>query len=378
MRPLRVLFVNENIGGHASTHLHLRRALERRPDVQARFLDVPAPGRVRRLAGAPVPGLARLDLDLQPLRSQLALSAWTGRRLPALVRDADVVHVFSHNAALLSARTLWSVPLVVALDGTGKMNAYSLPYRRPTRFTAWSVAAARSFERRLHASADLIVATSDSAARSLREDYRVPADRVRVIHYGVGAPHFDPAAAPGTGAAVPRLVFVGTSLERKGGLQLLRLHQERFASRCELVLVTRDRVPAGRNVRAVRDLYPGDPRLWTILREGAAFVFPSEVDKQPNAVMEAMAAGLPVLAYPVNAVADMVENGVTGLLLADRSDAALAAGIEYLLADPARRARMGAAGRLRYHRQFSAELTVERLLPVLREAVARHGEVSSR
>ena len=58
---MRALFVNENLGGHATVHLNLRRALRARPDVDARFYDVPAPGLVRKLAAAPVPGLAGLD-----------------------------------------------------------------------------------------------------------------------------------------------------------------------------------------------------------------------------------------------------------------------------------------------------------------------------
>ena len=41
VRLMRVLFVNENIGGHATVHAHLRAALAARPDVDARFLDVP-------------------------------------------------------------------------------------------------------------------------------------------------------------------------------------------------------------------------------------------------------------------------------------------------------------------------------------------------
>ena len=73
---MRVLFVNENIGGHATVHHHLRRALEAHPEVEADFLDVPPPSLLRRLIGMRLPGLAGLDLDLQPLRAQLAASAW--------------------------------------------------------------------------------------------------------------------------------------------------------------------------------------------------------------------------------------------------------------------------------------------------------------
>ena len=72
--PLRVLFVNENLGGHATMHQALRGVLNGHPEVSAEFLDVPAPGLARRLAAAPVPGLVRLDADLQSLRYQLAQS----------------------------------------------------------------------------------------------------------------------------------------------------------------------------------------------------------------------------------------------------------------------------------------------------------------
>src|SRR5205823_7927059 len=81
---MRVLFVNENIGGHATVHDNLGRALTTRPDVDATFYNVPAPGLVRKVAAAPLPGLARLDLDLQPLRYQLAQSALVHRVLSKL------------------------------------------------------------------------------------------------------------------------------------------------------------------------------------------------------------------------------------------------------------------------------------------------------
>ena len=76
-RPLRALFLNENMGGHATMHRHLRGALTEHPEVDARFVDLPPPRLPRRLFAAQIPGLARLDLDFQPHRVQLAQ-----RRLP--------------------------------------------------------------------------------------------------------------------------------------------------------------------------------------------------------------------------------------------------------------------------------------------------------
>lgn len=369
---MRVLFVNENIGGHTTTHVHLRRALADRSDVDVRFLDVPRPGLARRVVGAPVPGLAGLDIDMAPLRQQLAASAWTRRHLPALLADVDAIHVFTHNAVLLSAGALAAIPSVVALDNTNAMNAYALPYRDPGRFTPSTVAATKVFERRVHAAADLLVATSATAATSLREQYGVAESRIRRVHYGIYAPAFDPPAAPGTRAATPVLVFVGFSMARKGGTQLLRVHQERFRSRCTLVLVTTEPVGPQPGVVVVDDLAPGDDRLWEVLRAGAVFVFPSRIDHQPNVVMEAMAVGLPVIAHPIHSIIDMVDDGVTGWHLRDPSDDALAAAIECALADPARLAAMGAAGRVRFDDRFAAATTVTRVLDVLAEAVTRH------
>ncbi len=368
---MKVLFVNENIGGHSTTHLHIRRALAGHPEVRARFLDVPPPGLGRKLLGAPIPGLARHDLDLQPLRSQLALSRWTHRRLAALARQADVVHVFTHNAVLLSSRLLGSVPTVVALDGTNAMNAYRLPYRAPTRFTPAALGLTKAFERRVYDAADLIVPNSNYTARSLREDYGVAPERIRTIPYGITAPEFDEPAAPGTDAQLPRIVFVGRGIERKGGFRLLELHQRYLADRSELVLVTPDPVPRGRNVTVVADVEPGDGRLWQVLRGASVFVLPSRIDQLSNAVMEAMAAGLPVVAHPVVAIADMVDHGVTGFLPVEDDDPALVAAITCLVDDPALRKRMGAAGRARFQAYYDARASTQRLVDVLREAVVR-------
>ncbi|MEJ7770694.1 MAG: glycosyltransferase family 4 protein [Geodermatophilaceae bacterium] len=372
-RPLRVLFVNENIGGHATVHLNLAAALGEYPDIRAEFLTVPPPSWLRRAVGVRVPPLDRLDLDLQPLRAQLALSAWVRRRLRHRLADADAVHLYTHNAGLVSAGLLRAVPTVVTLDGTNAMNAYRLPYRKPTRFTPRVLPLTQFFERKVYAAAGAVVANSAQAAESLRQDYGVSGDHVRLIRFGVTGPAFDPPAAPGTGPVRrPQIVFVGTSLARKGGQQLLRVHQRLFAQRCELVLVTHDRVPPASGVTVVDDLRPGDRRLWELLRESAVFVFPSGIDQAPNVVLEAMAAGLPVVACPVGAVPEMVRDGITGRLVPVGDDEALAGVLRELLDDPPMRARMGAAGRARFEGHYDMARSVGELLAVVREVVERH------
>ena len=90
-RPLRALFVNENLGGHASMHLYIRQALADVPELEGDFVDVPRAGWIRKLLAAPVPGLATHDLDLQPLRAQLLQSMWVRQLLARAARSYDVV-----------------------------------------------------------------------------------------------------------------------------------------------------------------------------------------------------------------------------------------------------------------------------------------------
>ena len=365
---MRALFINENIGGHRTVHRHLRDTITAHHDVVADFVDVPVRTGPRRAAGARIPGLAALDLDLQPLRAQLATSAWVRRRLADRVDSYDVLHVYTQNAALLSASQLAAVPSVVSTDTTGLHNAFRIPTRRPTRFTPAVARLAVPIERRVFDAADRVVANSDWAARSLAESYGVDEAKLRVFPFGIVAPSFT-GAAPGTiETDPPTIVFVGHQLERKGGLRLLRIHHQHLAGRARLVMVSTDPVPRSRDVTVVDDITVGDTRLWDLLRASSIFVFPSTIDQAPNAVIEAMAAGLPVIAMKTAAIPEMVADGVSGVLVdPTATDDQLRSAIDRLLESPDTRSRMGAAGRKRFEERFDAEVSTAALVSVLRE-----------
>jgi glycosyltransferase involved in cell wall biosynthesis len=78
----------------------------------------------------------------------------------------------------------------------------------------------------------------------------------------------------------------------------------------------------------------------------------------PNAILEAMAAGKPVVAARTGGVPEVVVDGETGLLVPREDPDALRAALLRLAADPALRARMGAAGRERAEREFSVPALV--------------------
>lgn len=379
-RPVRALLVNENIGGHATVHLHLRRVAAERSDVVVDVEDVPSPHLLRRALGAPVPLLARRDADLRAARYQLAQSAWVARALPQwMERGYDVVHLYTHNTGLLARRSLRDVPYVVTLDSTNAQSGVLHPVREPTRFSPWSSALTRPLERRLFEGAARVVANSAWAAQSLRRDYSVSQERLLVLPMGVPVvvdPPEQPSSEP---PHLPTLVFVGRSMARKGGYLVLAAHQRHLLGTCRLVLVTQDpSVPEHLpDVTVLRDVRPGDGRIDEILAGATVLALPSAIDQWPNAVMEAMAHGVVPVVSAVGGMPEMVGatsgpdgTGAAGIVLGELTELALARAVADLLADPVRTAALRAAALERVRTLFDVRLTANRLLDEI-VAVAR-------
>jgi glycosyltransferase involved in cell wall biosynthesis len=101
------------------------------------------------------------------------------------------------------------------------------------------------------------------------------------------------------------------------------------------------------------------------LRQADIFVLPSYSEGMPNALMEAMATGLPVVATPVGGIPVLVDEGVNGLLVAPRDVPALAHALRTLIEDPQRRAAMGAESR----RRIETEYDIDRIWPILARAL---------
>jgi len=100
------------------------------------------------------------------------------------------------------------------------------------------------------------------------------------------------------------------------------------------------------------------------------FVYPSRHEGMPNAVLEAMASGLPVLATRIAGNEDLV-SAETGVLVPPEDAAALQAALQQLLADAALRQRLGAAAPRHIQGQYSWQGVTQAYLDLMRKIVGR-------
>ena len=111
------------------------------------------------------------------------------------------------------------------------------------------------------------------------------------------------------------------------------------------------------------------------LADADIFVLPSRSEALPNAVIEAMAAGLPIVASAVGGILELIDDGRTGLLAATGDARALADRIGRLMNDPALAARLGAAAREDARARYSFERMISAFERVYLKELTRRGVV---
>jgi glycosyltransferase involved in cell wall biosynthesis len=259
-----------------------------------------------------------------------------------------------HGAAAAALGARFGVPAVLSL-GESSFRRYELAY------TAVELAAA-------FARFPAIVSCSPLLEAQLVERYRVPSERITVLPNGVDQERFRPhdraesRRRVGLPAGRPVLVFVGHWNERKGPLRVL----EAIRGRPDVGAVFLGRGlqrPSGPQVLHAGPVPHEDVPIW--LSAADLFVLPTLDEGCPNAVLEALACGLPVVTSdrPFNRA--VVDDSVARLV-EPRDTAALGAAIAGLVDRPDERARLSAAA-LAHARAFSLERRAARVHALLRD-----------
>lgn len=121
-------------------------------------------------------------------------------------------------------------------------------------------------------------------------------------------------------------------------------------------------------------IYAGSrPDAPALMKHMAIFCLTSDFEGTPNVILEAMAAGCPIVATRVGDVPDLIEDGITGLLIEPGDVEGLARAVRYLLLNPKEAQRMGQAGRARLVSQFNCDRTVKQLEALYRGALSKKG-----
>ncbi len=299
--------------------------------------------------------LARAGFNLERVRR---LNAALERDLAARRGSYDLIVQLQ---TLCSPRSQSVVePYVIYTDNTMALTQRLYPPFAPLPRPA--IEAWQRFETEVCHGAEMVFTFSEFARRSMIEDYGCPRERVAAI--GAGANQLV-ASVHGKEYGSRRALFVGSPFALKGGDNLLsawRLVHDHIPD-AELILVGPKRDPAPGFGRGVNWRGRVDRTELARLYESATlFVLPSLFDAWGHVFVEAMGHGLPCIGSDCCAMPELIDDGVSGRLVARGLAEPLADALIELLSDPDKAARMGRAGHDRVLDRMTWDHVVSRLL----------------
>jgi glycosyltransferase involved in cell wall biosynthesis len=225
----------------------------------------------------------------------------------------------------------------------------------------------RNCEKWLWPLADHFSCNTRVLKETMMDRFPIPDDRITVIHNGVNLDYFRPATEPLPGGK--QIVLCIARLVPEKDHETLMAAFSLVAARhpeAELWLVGDG--PRRQAIRRLAQrltpplrlrLLPGQADLAPLLRQGSLLVLSSVEEGLPNVVLEAMAAGLPVVATDVGGLSEVVQPGETGWLVPPQNVPALADAVSHILAHDEVRRAFGQAGRKRVEQRFSLAAMVQ-------------------
>jgi UDP-glucose:(heptosyl)LPS alpha-1,3-glucosyltransferase len=182
----------------------------------------------------------------------------------------------------------------------------------------------------------IFVANSALVARELSEWLRVPADRIRTIENGVDTATFHPSSRAERAEArrrfnlegeAPVVAFVGSGFERKGAFKLVEALALPQCASVRALIAGRDRRQDALHRRIEElglagrvQLLGGVENPLAVYQAADLFALPSLYDPMPNAALEALACGLPLLVTADTGIADAVRDSGAGAVVTRSPD----------------------------------------------------------
>lgn len=372
MGRIKVLHIYQNsqVGGIQQQILSLLRAYDR-DAIDPAFCCLGPKGAIGREAEA-------LGLDFHALgrKGYNRFSPGIVLELYRLMKSkgVHVVRTHKYHANLYGRIAAWlaGVPVVIAsVHGN---------YRKDRRLNR------RAVNRLLLHATDRIVAVSDAIAGDIIKFDKVGPDKLLVFHNGVDTVRFSPdvdgrglRASLSIGEGETVLTFIGRLVVNKGLSYLIEalamLRGEMGGLR---LLVVGDGSLRGELEGLARSsgmggavAFLGERRdIPEMLGATDVFVMPSIAEGLPNALLEAMAMARPIVATGVGGIPEVMEDGVSGLLVSARDAQGLASAIRAMVVDRESGARMGRAARGFIERNYGIKATARRWEELYRSLLA--------
>lgn len=338
----------------------------------------------------------RVDPTGQGRGKKFAMVPGALRLARRLARESDVLmnggtRVLALPARLAVAGTTCALVLRPELNGELD-GSLALWGRRPSTLERSLARSAAGVRNRLLRRTDAVVAISEAIAKEAREA-GFAAEKVHRIPHGIDMSEYAPVSAEakaalrrtlGLPADALLLTYTGRLIEGKGLETLFTALRSLAGNRnWHLVLVGSGSGQVISVEKALREqaetgelkghvTFTGRvDNVPAYLQASDVFVFPTLDEALGMSAVEAQACALPAVASRTGGVPDIVEDGVTGILVPPGESALLATGLRSLLEDAALRARFAAAARARMVERFSFDTMVARYASLFRSLTAR-------
>jgi alpha-maltose-1-phosphate synthase len=269
-------------------------------------------------------------------------------------RGTTIIHANSWNAFAFKRK---SIPLVVT-EQLGVLDRTAQAHKSIPQYI-YHQALIRQFVKASFRLASAATAVSDYTALGLQRSLRIKS--AKVIYNSVNTETFAPAPQRESIRSGPfRLLFVGNPIRRKGA-DLFAPIMRALGANFELYFTAGRRQLSPRDVAA--NMFPlgritNDLDLVKLYQRSDALLFPSRFEGLPIAVLEAMACAKPVIAANTSSLAEIIENGISGMLCPPEDIDAFVAACRMLAKEPQMCKQFGSSARARVQARFSEDVVV--------------------
>ncbi|MGZ4850222.1 MAG: glycosyltransferase family 4 protein [Candidatus Bathyarchaeia archaeon] len=338
-----------------------------------------------------------LKIPRTPIVKSFLLAASSYRKLNSVRHsvDLDITHANLPLTPNFAVPPNFGKTLICTVHSTWKGEAEAIkdePYSRLNANEKFMVSFnwfLRIFEERMLEKAQKIIAVSHFTKRELVEYYKIPEDKIRVIHNGVDVKKFKPAQDKhkikqelGFDPDDLLILSVGRLYARKGLFTLIesmpaviqRFKNAKFvisgkgqSNEMRKLVVHAEKLGVEDNI-FFTGYYP-DKKLPKLYQAADVFAFSTFYEHHPFAVLEALATGLPVVTTWVGGIPETIESGKNGFLVEPFNSKQFAERILYLLEHPSEAAQMGAFARKTILEHFDWRIVVKEAIKVYDEVL---------